>query len=149
MGKLAIESAMASQPRAGLVCRLRKKTEGRAAQSPLAGEVELENTASDVLEIDVQSSPLQYLDLVVEDAGGKVVSAWHYGDCFPPLETGYVLRLRPGEKYTGPVSLLGNVPPEKRVGCFTVRAIYEYKTLKAISEPLQVQLPSHEKVAGD
>src|SRR4051794_9240223 len=101
MGELAIESAKVSQPRPGLACRLRMKTEGRAAQSPLGGEVELENLTSAVLDIEVPMSPLQYLDLVVTDASGKVVSAWRYGDCFSPLDEPYVLRLRPGEKYSG------------------------------------------------
>jgi hypothetical protein len=112
----------------------------RAAGSPLAGEIELENTSAGVLEIEVQTSPLQYLDLLVTNAAGEVVSAWHYGECFSPLEAPYTLRLGPGERYTGPVSLLGNVAAEKRKpGAYLIQAVYEYRTARAVSEVLRLE----------
>lgn len=41
------------------------------------------------------------------------------------------------------VSLLGTVPEQKRrPGMYTVRAIYQYKTLNAVSEPLIVEAPA-------
>jgi len=124
-----------------LVCRLRKKTTGRAAHIPTAGEVELENVSSEVLEIDVHTSPLQYFDLIVTDATGRVVSELFYGDLFSPLEEPYTLRLRPGEKYLGPVGLLGNVPEGKRSpGRYTVQGVFDYKGLRATSDPLPVEL---------
>jgi hypothetical protein len=102
----------------------------------------LENTSTDVLEIEVSSSPLQYLDLIVTDMHGQLVSDSYYGDLFSPLAEPYRLSLQPGQKYTAPVSLLGNVAEEKRrPGEFTVQAVYEYKALRAVSESLRVQLP--------
>ena len=125
-----------------LSCRLRPR-QLRRGHSPTAGEVELENTSRDVLEIEVHSSPLQYLNLVVTDAAGKALPTSAYGDFFSPLSKPYVLRLGPGEKFTGPVSLLGNVPREKRLpGTYTVRAVYEYNGLSAVSDPLEVRLPA-------
>jgi hypothetical protein len=101
----------------------------------------LENTSPDLLEIEVRTSPLQYLNLIVTDAAGKVVSDSVYGDLFSPLAEPYTLRLQPGEKFTAPVSLLGNVPEEKRQpGEYTVQAVYEYGGLRVVSELLQVQL---------
>ncbi len=135
MNDVAATVSQARTAPAGIVCRLRKRAHGRAAASPLAGEIELENVSGDVLEIEVQTSPLQYLDLLVSDAGGKPLSGWRYGECFSPLELPYTFRLGPGEKYTAPVSLLGNVPPEKRLpATYLIRAVYEYKGTKGVSE---------------
>ncbi|HKI35650.1 MAG TPA: hypothetical protein VKA46_27590 [Gemmataceae bacterium] len=120
---------------AGIVCRLRKKAQGRAAASPLAGEVELENVSGDVLEIEVQTSPLQYLDLLVSNAAGELLSGWRYGECFSPVELSYTFCLGPREKYTAPVSLLGNVPQAKRLpGTYLIQAVYEYKGARGVSE---------------
>jgi hypothetical protein len=109
----------------------------------IAGEFELENVSPAVIEIPVKTSPLQHLNLVVRDARGTVVTEGFYGDLFSPLAEPYTLRLQPGEKYTGPVSLLGNVPKTKlQPGTYTVQAVYEYNGLKAVSEPLGVELPA-------
>jgi hypothetical protein len=107
----------------------------------LGGEVVLENTSPDVMEIEVQMSPLQYLNLVVKDAQGKVVSEGHYGDRFSPLESPHVLRLEPGERFIGNVSLLGTVPENKRLpGNYTIQAIYNYRSIRAFSEPFEIRL---------
>jgi hypothetical protein len=125
----------------GLACRVRARELLRGA-SPTAGEVELENMGSETLEIAVQTSPLQFLNLVVTDASGCIVSDSFYGDLFSPVAEPYTLKIQPGEKFIRPVSLLANVPKEKRQpGEYTVRAIYEYQEKKAISEPLRVVLP--------
>ena len=85
---------------------------------------------------------MQYLNLVVTDVAGHQVSDSFYGDLFSPFAEPYRLRLQPGEKYTGPVSLLGNVREEKRrPGKYMVQAVYEYNGVKVISEPLDVLLP--------
>ncbi len=126
---------------AGLVCRLRPR-QLRRGPSPTAGEVEVENTSREVLEIEVHRSPLQYLNLIVRDAGGEVISDFFYGDLFSPLAEPCTIRLQPGEKYVGPISLLGNVPEEKRLpGKYEVQAVYEYRGLRAESEPLTVEVP--------
>jgi len=124
-----------------LICRLRHLVGRWWGPSPTAGEVELENISSDAVEIDYDMHPLQHLNLVVTNAAGTVLAAWHYGIIFSPFGRTRTLRLEPGEKYTHPVGLLGNVPKEKRVpGCYTTVAVYQHKSLRAVSEPLQVQL---------
>ena len=142
MAEQAIEPSKRQVTRPKLACRLFRRRQGRAAQLPGAGEIELENTSEEVLEIEVQMSPLQHLNLVVRNSDGQLLSEGHYGNCFSPLERPYALRLQPGEKYTGPVSLMGNVPPEKRLpGKYTVQAVYEYHALRSVSEPFEVELP--------
>ena len=128
-----------------LACRLRPR-QLRRGSSALAGELELENTSSSVLEIEVSTSLLQYLNLVVTDAAGNVVSDSYYGDIFAPLEKPYTLRLEPGKTFTGPVSLMGNVCKERQQpGEYTVQAVYEYYGLKAFSEPLRVRLSAKDR----
>lgn len=125
----------------GLACRLRHR-EPRRGPSPVAGEVELENTSTNPLEIVVRTSPLQYLNLIVADSAGNVVSDSPYGDLFSPLAEPYTFRLRPGEKFVHGVSLVGNVPEDRRKpGPYLVQAVFEYNGLRAVSEPLPVQLP--------
>ena len=126
--------------RASLVCRLRHRI-GKRGPSPTAGEVEIENVSGEVVEIEVPMHPLQYLDLVITDGAGQCIPAPPYGDIFSPCEIPYILRLAPGEKYTHNVFLLGNVPEEKQLpGRYTVLAVYEYDGLRAVSEPLPVEL---------
>ncbi len=142
MPESIIPAAKQAPAHASLLCRLRYR-QRRRGPSAIAGEVELENSSANVLEVEVRTSPLQYLDLIVTDAAGNVVSDSFYGDLFSPLAEPYILRLQPGEKFTAPVSLLGNVPEAKwQPGEYTVQAIYEYNGLRAVSEPLQVQLPA-------
>jgi hypothetical protein len=144
VGEEPMAETVAIQP--VLACRIRKKTHGRMAHSPLAGEVELENISGTRLEISVKMTLFQYLDLIVRDESGKVISEGYYGDIFSPLEKVYTIRLQPGEKYIGPVSLLGNVAPEKqRPGNYTVQAVFEYNGLRALSEPFPVSLLAKEE----
>ncbi len=126
-----------------LVCRLRKKTTGRAAAVATAGEVELENLSAAPIEVEVTSSPLQYLDLRVIDPTGRLVSAGHYGDAFSPLDRPYTLRLAPGEKYVAPVGLLANVPEAlRRPGTYRLQAVFVYGPLQAVSAPFTIDLPA-------
>jgi hypothetical protein len=125
-----------------LVCRLRHKKLARG-QSLTAGEIELENASSGVIEIDSDRHPLQYLNLVVTDSQGVLLSEGHYGDVFSPRGRIDTVRLAPGEKYTHNVSLLGTVAEgNKTPGTYVVRAVYEHKQLKAVSEPVLVELPA-------
>src|SRR3954453_13373144 len=91
MSKSVIPAAIPAPAHAGLACRLRLR-QLRRGPSPIAGEVELENTGTTVLEIAVRTSPLQYLDLVVTDATGKDITDSYYGDLFTPLAEPYVMR---------------------------------------------------------
>ena len=128
-----------------LACRLRQKagSSRRPIPSPTAGEIEIENTASVEVPIECQISFWQYLDLRVTDAAGNIISIGHYGDCFSPPEKAFCVRLQPGEKVTHPVALLGNVPNDKRTpGRYTIQAIYEYKTIRALSNPLEIEIHS-------
>jgi hypothetical protein len=127
---------------AALACRLRHSV-GRNGFSPTAGEVEIENVSSSAIDLEVTMHPLQYLTMVITDATGDLVPARPYDHIFSPRETPYLFRLAPGEKYTHNVSLLGNISKEKLLpGTYTVHAVYEYRGLEAVSEPLQVQIPS-------
>jgi hypothetical protein len=110
-------------------------------QGPVAnrGEVELENQSASPLEISYQMTALQYLNLVVTDADGRIVSEGHFGDRFAPTLEPQVLRLAPGEKFTANIHLLATVrgdaiPP----GTYWVQAVYEYNGFRAVSEPVQV-----------
>jgi hypothetical protein len=142
MAEPMAQAGAPTQAKAAIVCRLRPRIP-RWGPSPTAGEVELENVSEDVVEIEVFMHPLQYLNLIVVDSTGAPVPSHHYGELFSPREKSYFLRLGPGEKYTHPVSLLGNVAQEKRLpGTYTVRAVYEYNGLRALSEPLEVRLPA-------
>jgi hypothetical protein len=126
-----------------VLCRLRAKTGGRTAGSGLAGEVELENIASSALAISVRSSPLQHLNLIVKDAEGRVVSVGHYGNLFSPGPEERTFLLQPGEKYLANVSLLGTVPAEsRRPGTYTVQAVYEYDSVRAVSPPFVLEWPA-------
>jgi hypothetical protein len=87
-------------------------------------------------------SPLQYLNLVVKDVAGSIVSKGHYGNRFSPLAEAYTFRLDPGRKYVQNVSLLGTVPESKQLpGRYSVQAIYQAGGLTAVSAPLEIDLP--------
>ncbi len=124
-----------------LACRLRHRQLRRGFDST-AGEIELQNVSEEPIEIDVKQSLLQYLDIIVADATGRVISDGFYGDIFSPMERPYRFRLEPGQQYVGPVNFVGNVPNEKRLpGKYTVQAVYQYEGLKAVSEPFLFELP--------
>ena len=100
-------------------------------------EIELENLSNSEIEIEYHMDVLQYLDLVVHDGRGRLVSAAHFGDRFSPFEHAKVLRLGPGEKFHANVHLLatmcrGSITPG------TDSAMYEYNGFHAESEPLEV-----------
>jgi hypothetical protein len=143
MSEQTAKTTAPKETRAAIACRLRHQAGGRRGPSPTAGEVEIENISPEVIEIEVTMHPLQYLDMEITDAAGNLIPAAPYGHIFSPCGTPYTFRLAPGEKYTHNVSLFGTLPQEKRLpGTYTVRAVYEYNGLKAVSEPLQVQLPA-------
>jgi len=144
MGEQTAQTYAPKETEAAIVCRLRHRV-GRRGASATAGEVEIENVSHEVIEIEVTMHPLQYLNLVITDAAGNLVPASPYGNIFSPREIPSILRLAPGERYTHNVSLLGNIPEEKKLtGSYTIRATYEYNALRAVSEPLSVQVPPKE-----
>jgi hypothetical protein len=108
--------------------------------------VEIENVSGEAIEIEWTMHPLQYLNLVITDAAGRPVPVPPYGWIFSPYSIHpQLFRLGPGEKYTHVVGLLGHPPKGQHPpGTYTVRAIYEYKGLRAVSEPLQVVIPGKE-----
>jgi hypothetical protein len=136
---------------APLTCRLRVKPAQVGQRPPPqgCGEVELENTSDKPIEITLQMSPLQYLNLVVKDSAGNVISEGHYGNCFSPLAEEYTFRLEPGQKYTHNVSLLGTVPEAKQLpGRYTVQAVYQASGLCAASAPLGIEISIATREAG-
>ncbi len=54
MTEATIKSAQPLKQQSVLACRLRKKTVGRAATSPTACEIELENVSGEVVEIEFE-----------------------------------------------------------------------------------------------
>jgi hypothetical protein len=133
-----------SDTQSALVCRLRPK-QIRGRYSPTSGEVELENQSGAPLDIRVRYARLQYLNLVVTDESGNLVSTSHYGDLFSPVAEPFVWRLQPGEKFAANVSLLHTVPPEKQLpGAYSVRAVYECPGHRVVSAPLTVTLGASE-----
>jgi hypothetical protein len=133
----ALPPVAPSQP---LACRLRRKEAvGRPGPPAHGGEVELENLAATPLEIAYRMTVLQYLNLVVTNSEGRVVSEGHFGDRFAPTREPRVLRLQPGEKFKADVHLFATVrcdrvPP----GTYLVRAVYEYNGFRALSERVPV-----------
>jgi hypothetical protein len=124
-------------------CRLHPQ-EILGVRGPLEGmgELELENLSPGAVEIRYQMSPLQYLELTVTGPSGAVVSEGHFGDRFSPMAAERVLRLQPGEKFSGQVALLATVPREKRSpGVYRVQAVYEYNGIRAVSDPVPVTVP--------
>jgi hypothetical protein len=137
-------TAVPVETKTAIACRLRHRM-GRRGPSPTAGEVEIENISPGAIEIEVTMHPLQYLDLVIRDEAGNLVSAAPHGNIFSPREKPYIFRLEPGEKYTHNVSLLGTVPEEMHLpGTYTVRAVYEYNGLEADSETVEVRIAPQE-----
>ena len=122
-----------------LLCRLRSKsTEGCV----YAGEVEIENVSDEPIEIVIQASELEHLDLLVTNDRGEVVSAFHYGIIFSPFSLGHTWQLLPGHKLVRSVNLLATVPEEKRKpGRYSVQAVYVYEQLHAVSERIEFDLP--------
>jgi hypothetical protein len=138
MSELLTSPPKPATPPTILACRLRHRPLPRG-QSLTSGEVEIENQSGDVLEFEVRSSPLQFLDLIVTDDAGKVVSSGYYGDLFSPSADGFTLRLQPGEKFSAPISLLGNVRFDRqKPGEYKVVAVFQYRGLRAVSEPIQL-----------
>jgi hypothetical protein len=145
MSELISKTMSVQETKATLVCRLRHKaTNRRGSPAPLAGEVEIENVSQDGIDIEWDRHLLQYLSLVITDAAGNQVPAAPYGDQFSPHSfTRSIFHLAPGEKYVDHVALLGGVAKEKRLpGTYTVRAVYRYKELTVVSEPVKVQVPA-------
>ena len=125
-------------------CRLRHKQLTRQ-RGPIAnmGEFEVENVSRLPLEISYEMTVLQFLNLIVTDAQGKVVSSGHFGDRFAPTAEPMVLRLEPGDKFTANVHLLSTVRSESLPkGVYQVQAEYEYDWWQCVSEPLSLEVDS-------
>jgi hypothetical protein len=121
-------------------CHLRPKDHlGRHGPVPFTAEVELQNLSNAPLDIEYQMAVLQYLNLVVRNSQGCVVSEGHFGDRFSPFAENQVLRLGPGESYKHNVHFFATVPKAHRTaGTYFVQAVYEYKGFRAESEPVEV-----------
>ena len=127
-----------------LACRLRpKEVIGQRGPVSNMAEVELENLSTAPLEIAYRMTALQYLNLVVTNSDGQVVSEGHFGDRFAPTLEPRVLRLDPGEKFVAKVHLLATAPQAPLPpGVYTVQAVYEYNGFRAVSEPVPVTVVS-------
>ena len=121
-------------------CRLlRKDIVIRGKVVPLMAEIELENLSNSELEIRYQMAVLQYLNLIITDVYGNIVSEGHFGDRFSPFADARSLRLAPGEKYRENVHLLATRPRGPiQPATYYVTAIYEYDGFRAVSETVEV-----------
>jgi hypothetical protein len=82
---------------------------------------------------------LQYLNLVVTDADGRVVAEGLFGGRSASTLEPQVLRLGPGEKFTANVHLFATVRGEPiPPGTYRVQAVYEYNGFRAVSETVQM-----------
>jgi hypothetical protein len=107
-----------------------------------AGEDEIENISDEPIEIVIQASELEYLDLLVTNDRGEVDSAFHYGIIFSPFSLRHPRQLLPGRKLVRRVNFLATVPEEKRKpGRYSVQAMYVYEQLHAVSERIEFDLP--------
>jgi hypothetical protein len=97
----------------------------------------LENAGAAPIDIPFDRHPFQHLDLSVTGPDGAIVSAFPYGDLFSPVSEPGTLQLNAGESYVGPVSLVGNVPPDCLVpGNYFAVAVYDVGDLRAESAAL-------------
>lgn len=135
-----LRGSLPEAPPQTLACRLRpREVVGRHGPVPNMAEVELENVSANPLEIAYRMTPLQYLNLVVIDVGGRVVSEGHFGDRFAPTLEPLVLRLQPGEKWSATVHLFATVPLSPMpAGTYAVQAVYECEGRCAVSDPVKV-----------
>jgi hypothetical protein len=137
---MTVTGSQRQAPSQPLACRLRPKSVvGRRGPVPHMAEVELENLSGAPLEIAYRMTVLQYLNLVVTGADGRVVSEGHFGDRFAPTLEPLVLRLESGQKFTANVHLFATVrcdqlPP----GTYAVQAIYGYDGFRAVSDSVLV-----------
>jgi hypothetical protein len=121
-------------------CSLRRKEViGRNGPIAFMAEVEIKNISQEPLEIEYVMTALQFLNLVVTDANGKLVSEEHFGDRFAPTEHPRTLRLSPGETYAANIHLFATASKWKNIpGNYQFRAIYQYDNVRAVSEPVEV-----------
>jgi hypothetical protein len=123
-----------------LACFLRPKEHlGRNGPVPFSAEVELKNLSDTPLDIEYQMAVLQYLNLIVRDSQGCIVSEGHFGDRFSPFAENQVLRLGPGESYKHRVHFFATTPKAHRTpGTYSVQAVYEYNGFRAESDTVSV-----------
>ena len=123
-----------------LACRLRpKEVIGRRGPVRFMAEIELENLSPLPLEIKHHLTALQFLNLIVHDSRGTVVSEGHFADHFSPTEEELILRLAPGEKFVANVHFFSTLPQDTvPAGTYVVQAIYEYDGFRAESNPVEV-----------
>jgi hypothetical protein len=102
----------------------------------------LVNTSAGDVVIAWDMHPLQYLDLLVTDATGRVQSARYYGGIFSHTGQVQELRLGPGESYRTTVGLLTTVAQPCEPGWYAVRAIFEYDGWRAESGLIEIDAPA-------
>src|SRR5271154_2443090 len=132
-----LEYSLPAAPENPLACRLRPKSV-MGQRGPIANmaEVELENVSAGPLEVVYRMTSLQYLNLVVTDKNGAIISEGHFGDRFAPTLEPATVRLEPGEKMKANVHLFATVRREPLApGTYAVQAVYQYNGFRAESEP--------------
>jgi hypothetical protein len=138
MENLTVPNSAAS----ALACRLIIEPRSEKSGPLPPARVELTNASQGILKIDCPSHVLEHLTFLVATQDGKVISRRKYGNLLIRARRDAVLplQLQPGESIDYAVSLLGAIPEDgRKPGRYLVQAVYEYKTVKAFSEPVQVE----------
>ena len=105
-------------------------------------QIALKNEGSNRVEIEWYSDPLQYLNITFRRADGSDIPSIPYGLLFAPYAPApQVLRLLPGEIYQRTVNLLAVVKEgEVSAGRYSLRAIYNYDGITAISDTVEISI---------
>lgn len=131
-----------------LTCELRRRRD----RSPTSGELLLTNTSTRPVTIPYHTHLYEYLDLLILNSNGQVVSQYVYGAAFPPGAASGPERklvLSPGETSCRPVHLFGNMLTEALVpDTYTVQAIFTFPDCELRSEPLTVEYPGEDRVSA-
>lgn len=96
------------------------------------------NTSAGEVVVAYDLHPLQYLDLVVTDAAGRVRSVGHYGGIFSAFGGVQELRLGSGESFRHTVGLLTTVPRPSEAGRYAILARFEYGGWRAESGGVEI-----------
>jgi hypothetical protein len=116
------------EPMSRLQCHIEADESEFVADRAISGIIVLENVSADVVTIAYRCDPRQYLELVVTNENGRVISKGGYGDMFSPFREDQYLVLRPGESASYSVSFFATVDKaEKLVGKYTLQGTYQYE----------------------
>ncbi len=140
-------SLFSQEPRgAKMECKLTVQKANLSFGEICQGEVAIKNTGKHDIVITYNANPWEFLDLDVTNPAGKKISDGKYGGRFSPLspKAQQQIVLKPGETYRGAVEVFGNSKENDRTtpGAYKVTAVFEYNKLRAIADPVVINIGS-------